>query len=154
MDSHSAVNEAFLKHLIREKLLRFGNRGIRTVVDLDVLIVTLNNLLGFSDEHVLPKIRTIRNAAIELRTNEDNIGIGETHIRRCVADQKIGFIKIGNRHYVAMQSFEPPYSEGLVYGTSPGDKKRVFIRDNIIEQLNLTITSGSAIPIVKRKREE
>ena len=35
LDSHSAVNEAFLKHLIREKLLRFGNRGIRTVVDLD-----------------------------------------------------------------------------------------------------------------------
>jgi len=153
LDPDSAVNETMLASLIEKKQLPCGSRGVRTVVNLELTISVLNELLGFVGEVFVPKIRTIRTAASELRGNSDESGVGEDHIRRCVADSKIGVITIGNRNYIAMQSFEAPYAEKLVYGTSQSRKQRDMIRKDMLAQMSTTISAKSAIPSVTRVRK-
>ena len=152
LDPSSAVNITMLNRLINDKKIPYGSRGVRTVVEWYMLIASLNEMLNFTGETFLPKIRTVRNAAFELKESKSQIGVSEEHIRRCIEDGRIGFIAIGNRRYIAMQSFDPPYSETLVYGKSQSRTKRELVKKDILQQLNATITK-SAIPQVKRKRE-
>ena len=152
LDPGSAVNVTMLDRLIKDKHIPCGSRGVRTVIDWHTLIASLNEILHFTGETFLPKIRSIRSAAAELKELKSETGIAEEHIRRCVADGKIGFISIGNRCYVAMQNFSPPYANALVYGTSQSRTKREFVRNNIMEQLSTTISASTAVPIVRRKR--
>lgn len=153
IDPDSSINETMLNCLIKEKKLSFGRRGIRTVVEWNTLIASLNSLLGFFGETFLPHIRTVRKAALELKMSKSDIGVGESHIRAFIADKKIGFISIGNRHYVAMQSFQSPYSDNLAYGISPSRVKQQYIQENIIEQLDSAISSSAGVPMVRRKRK-
>ena len=94
-----------------------------------------------------------RKAAEELKYSASDIGVAERHIRRCVSDGKIGFISIGNRCYIAMQSFMPPYSESLIYGESEARAKQQRIKNDIMEQLNAKLSSSTAMPIVQRKKK-
>lgn len=152
LDPASAINVTMLDRLIKDKYIPCGSRGVRTVVEWHILIASLNEILQFDGETFLPRIRSIRSAAAELKVSEPETGMAEEYIRRCVADGKIGFISIGNRCYIAMQNFSPPYSNALVYGTSQSRTKREFVRNNIMEQLSTTISASTAVPIVKRKR--
>ncbi len=154
LDPATAINETMLTSLIEKKKLPCGSRGVRTVVNLELTISVLNELLGFVGEVFLPRIRTIRAAASELRDNDDESGMGEDHIRRCVADEKIGVIAIGNRNYIAMQSFDAPYSEKLVYGTSQSRTQRDMIRKDMLAQMSTTISTKSSVPSVVRVRRE
>ena len=153
LDPNSAINTAMLNRLISDKKITYGSIGNRTVLEWHTLITCLNELLGFSDESFFPQIRTIRKAAEELKYSASDIGVAERHIRRCVSDGKIGFISIGNRCYIAMQSFMPPYSESLIYGESEARAKRQRIKNDIMEQLNAKLSSSTAMPIVQRKKK-
>lgn len=150
-DPNSDISTTMLNRLINEKKLPYGSRGNRTVIEWFILIASLNELLKFTGESFLPQIRTIRNAATELKQIKPDLGVSESHIRRYVEDEKIGFISIGNRHYVAMQSFSFPYSESLIYGEPEDRAKREMIKKDIMAQLSAKITANCAVPIVQRK---
>lgn len=154
LDPNSAINTAMLNRLISDKKITYGSRGNRTVLEWHTLITCLNELLGFSDETFLPEIRTIRKAAEELKHSVSDIVIAERHIRRCVLDGKIGFIAIGNRCYIAMQSFSPPYVESLVYGETETRAKQESIKSDIMDQLNTKLSSSSAMPTIQRKKKK
>lgn len=143
-----------LNRLINKKKIPYGSRGNRTVMEWHILISSLNEILQFTGETFLPRVRTIRTAAKELKNSESDFGVAERHIRRCVADKKIGFITIGNRHYVAMQSFMYPYSESLIYGESEERAKRAIIKKDIMAQLSAKLSSNSSMPIVQRKTKK
>ena len=118
-----------------------------------MLISALNEMFQFTGETFLPQIRTIRQAANELKNSKSDLGVTESNIRRYVADEKIGFIVIGNRCYIAMQSFTYPYSESLIYGESESQAQREMIKNDIVAQLSSKLSSNSSMPIVQRKRK-
>ena len=66
-----------LERLINEKKIPYGTRGNRTVIELHILISALNEMLQFTGETFLPKIRTIRQAAKELKKSQSDIGVAE-----------------------------------------------------------------------------
>ena len=140
-----------LERLINEKKIPYGTRGNRTVIELHILISALNEMLQFTGETFLPKIRTIRQAAKELKKSQSDIGVAEGHIRRCVSDNKIGYIVIGNRQYVAMQSFMYPYSASMIYGESDERVKRELVKKDIMSQLSSKLSCNSSMPVVQRR---
>ncbi len=148
MDPATALNENLLSVLIKEKRLPYGSRGNRVILEVGVLINALNDLFGFSGETFVPKVRTVRSAAIELK--ESHYGMSERHIRQCIIDGKLKTIKIGNRHYVAMQSFSSPYSESLIYGITEKLAKIEHIKNDMQKQMDNLISSQSCPPTVVR----
>ena len=89
---------------------------------------------------------------MELRETRPELGIGEEHIRRCVADGRISSIKIGCRRYIAMQSFDAPYCEKIMSVQAPSFAKSDMMRRDILEQMSAAISAQVVIPKIKRAR--
>lgn len=152
LDPSSAVNEDFLISLIKDKRLEHSSHGVRTVVEFGTLVSTLNELLGYEDKKQIPQLRSIRSAIKDLRQNRPELGVGEEHIRRCVADGRISSIQIGSRRYIAMQSFDTPYCERIMTVQSPSFAKSDMMRRDILEQMSTAISAQVVIPKIKRVR--
>ena len=153
LDPESAVGESFLMSLVQSGELPHTYHGNRLVVDYDIISSTFNRLLGFDENGALPQIRTIRRAVEELKQNNPDMGIGEKLIRCAVKDGRISSIKIGNREYIAMQSFTEPYCQRIFEYTCLKSARREIIRQNAINQISKTISSGQFIPTVLRTRK-
>ncbi len=80
-----------------------------TFADAEALAPVLNRMLGFEEAARLPQIPAIRGAGAKLKRSRPEIGIGKKMIRNAVKDGRITSIGIGNREYIAMQSFDEPY---------------------------------------------
>lgn len=152
-DPSSAVGESFLMALAESKKLPHTYHGNRLVADAEAIAPTLNCLLGFEENGNLPHIRTIREAAAELKQSRPMIGIGEKLIRSAVKDGRIPSIRIGNREYIAMQSFGEPYCRRIFEPTATASVSRVeAIRRDVMEQMAQTIGSSPHVPTVMRVR--
>ena len=152
LDPESAVGESFLMSLVQSGELPHTYHGNRLVVDYDIISSTFNRLLGFDENGALPQIRTIRRAVEELKQNNPDMGIGEKLIRGAVKDGRISSIKIGNREYIAMQSFTEPYCQRIFEYTCLKSARCEIIRQNAINQISHTISSGLFVPNVIRTR--
>ncbi len=153
LDPSSAVGESFLTALAESKQLPHTYHGNRLVADAEAIVPTLNSLLGFEGNGNLPHIRTIREATAELRRIHPMIGIGEKLIRSAVKDGRIPSIRIGNREYIAMQSFDEPYCRRIFEPTATASISRTeAVRRNVMEQMAQTIASSPYIPTVTRVR--
>lgn len=151
VDPESAVGESFLTALVEENVLWHTYRGNRLVADAESVAPTLNRLLGFEEMAELPRIRTIRGAVAELKQNRPEIGIGEKMIRNAVKDGRIPSIGIGNREYIAMQSFDEPYCWRIFESAAVVSKKKI-IRRGVIEQMADVLARNPAMPSVTRVR--
>ena len=151
-DPETALNKFMLASLIRDKKIPYGNHGNRTVVDYDLIVPAINALLDFSETGEMPKLRTIRAAAEELRETNPEIGFGEEHIRTCVTDGRIASIAIGNRRYIAMESFDIPHCEKILSGHSKSFDRSEMIRNDIMEQMGIAISAQAYVPKVTRVR--
>ena len=151
-DPHSALNEDFLIALIKDKRLEHSCHGVRTVIEFGTLISTLNGLLGYEEKEQIPQLRSIRSAVKALRETRPELGIGEEHIRRCVADGRISSIQVGCRCYIAMQSFESPYCEKIMSMQAPSYARADMMRRDILEQMSTAISAQVVIPKMKRAR--
>ena len=102
---------------------------------------------------MLSYIRSIRAAAAELKKRDVNIGVGEKLIRSAVKDGRIPSIRIGNREYIAIQSFDEPYCRRLFekIERAPMSRAEAVHRDTM-EQVAQAIASNPFIPTVKRIR--
>lgn len=74
IDPVSAVGESFLTALAHAKEIPHTYHSNRLVADADTIAPTLNRLLGFEGRNDLPHIRTIREAAIEIKENVPSWG--------------------------------------------------------------------------------
>ena len=149
-DPSSAISESFLFALIKENLIPFTYHGNRTVIDEASIGSALNELFGFKESIALPHIRTIRNAAQELKSKNSEIGIGEKLIRKAVKDKRISCIRIGNREYIAMQSFEEPYCSRIFQSTHKNTSRTEAVLKDALEQMSKTLSSNPIVPTVKR----
>lgn len=150
-DPESAVGESFLAALVEENELWYTYRGNRLVVDAEEVAPLLNRMLGFEDTSELPHIRTIRGAAAELKRSRPEIGIGEKMIRSAVKDGRIASIGIGNREYIAMQSFDESYCR-RIFKPGPVVSKKEVIRRSVMEQMADVLSKNPAMPAVTRVR--
>ena len=98
-----------LSDLIASGCLPYEKRGNRTVADFDTVMMCLNQMLGLEATNAIPHVRTIRGATRDIKNNNSDLGIGEEQIRAAVDDERIDFIRIGNRAYIALELFEEPY---------------------------------------------
>ena len=114
IDGSTAVNQSMIRVLAENKKLDFLYRGNRLVCDADKLPEQLNQLFRLIDNTEMPRIRSIHNAFLELRELNPELGISEEMIRRLVGMGKLPHIRVGNRAYVALESFDPPYNECLL----------------------------------------
>lgn len=153
IDPSSAVGESFLMHLTVSKQLSHSYHGNRLVVDADAIVPTLNHLLGFEGNGNLPHIRTIREAAAELKQIHPQMGVGEKLIRSAVKDGRIASICIGNRKYIALESFDEPYCRRIFAVASTMVSRVEVVRKDVMEQMAQTIASNPFIPTIKRVRK-
>lgn len=150
-DPESAVGESFLTALVEGNELWHTYRGNRLVADAETVPAALNRLLGFEETAVLPQIRTIRSAVAELKLSRPEIGIGEKMIRSAVKDGRIASIGIGNREYIAMQSFDEPYCRRIFEPSAVVSKKEI-IRRGVMEQMADVLARNPIMPTVTRMR--
>ena len=114
-DKNTAINENMLRVLFEKKEVRSWKHGNRTVCEFGILIEGINQLLGLKETEVMARVRSIHDAFTELRETNPELGISEERIRFLVSAGKLSHIKVGNRAYIALESFEAPYNSCLIY---------------------------------------
>lgn len=152
LDAQSAVGESFLIALADANELPHTYHGNRLVADAEAVIPMLNRLLGFEGREDIPHIRSIRGAVAELKERTINIGIGEKLIRSAVKDGRIPCIRIGNREYIAMQSFDEPYCNRILEKTASVANRTETVKRDVMVQMAEVLASNPAVPTVMRVR--
>lgn len=132
LDAGSAVNKTMLKRLFKDDILPSWKHGNRTVCDVDILIESLNKILKLSEKNVVPRIRSINEAIVEIRKENPCLGISEETIRSGVKKDKLPSIKVGNRFYIALESFEFPNDTWLLCNDLKESKKTIIA--NIVKE--------------------
>ena len=127
-------------------------KAAELIADAEAVIPMLNRLLGFESREELPHIRSIRGAVAELKERTVNIGIGEKMIRSAVKDGRIPCIRIGNREYIAMQSFDEPYCNRIFEKTAPVASRTETIKRDVMAQMAEVLASNLTVPTVVRVR--
>ena len=150
LDELSAVGESFLIALTEANELPHTYHGNR--LDADAVVPTLNRLLGFEGREDIPHIRSIRSAVAELKERAVNIGIGEKMIRSAVKDGRIPCIRIGNREYIAMLSFDDPYCNRIFEPTSSVVNRAETVKRDVMAQMAEVLASNPTMPTVIRVR--
>ena len=123
LDPDTAINRDMLYTLCREGIIPFSMHGNRMVAEFSEVIGCITNRLMLYDLRSFPKVRTVRNAARDLRKENIVQGINETHIRAFLKSDSLRSLKVGNRQYIALQSFERPYNQSL-FGCIRKDKPK------------------------------
>ncbi len=132
LDPGSAVNKTMLKRLFEENILPSWRHGNRTVCDVDILIERLNKKFKLSEKNVVPRIRSIHDAMLEIRKGNHCLGISEETIRSAVKKDKLPSIKVGNRIYIALESFEFPNDTWLLCNDLKESRKTMI--ENIVKK--------------------
>ena len=107
-DENTALNLNFLSALAENGTITSAKHGNRTLVDVLLLLGELRKIMGvpkiFGTAHI-PKIRSIRDAAKELKEKDSDTAITEDFIRKLVDDGRVKALTCGTKQLVAMESF-------------------------------------------------
>ena len=154
-DPGTALNRSMLLTLMNEGLLDYEMRGNRRVIDYDDLCVRLRDLLGLTEGHgylsSLPHIRTVDGAYRELKETRPELGLSEERIRMLIDTGRLVCIPIGNRSYIALELFKPPYDRRLM--VTDGNECRTMKRryaSPADEQLREVLAKGGRGVRMKR----
>lgn len=140
-DPTSAINRTMLVRLIEDGVIPYEKHGNRVVIDYDSLLLILNETLGFDADNSFVHLRSIESAIAELKEKKSEIGVGEDRLRKLISEKDIPVVQIGNRSYIAMEAFEPPYDNRL--STSNYNKKEKKY-SNVDQQIAEIIRNRSA----------
>ena len=111
IDPETDITVAFLEYLSRDGYIRSFARGNRVYYDLEYLIRDINYLLGMRDRKQLPRIRTVHGAYSYTASLE--MGLSRQLVCELGKYDYIPSIHIGNRTYVALESFDKENEERL-----------------------------------------
>lgn len=145
LDKNTGITLNMLEELFKKQKILLWKHGKRTVGDMNVLIKNLNDLFSLTNDESLPRIRSIRKGYLELRAQNPCLGISEERIRFLVKMGVLPHVSIGNRDYIAMESFEPPYDECLMFHD---------IKSNKEEQKNQSIDRQLEAGATRRKKRK
>ena len=115
VDGNTAVNPDMLRSLVRDKKVKHLYHGDKLRINAEQFPMDMNSLFGLDPNKEMPRIRSIHNAFVEVREFNPELGISEQRIRRLVGLGMLPHLRIGNRAYVALESFAEPYNECLMY---------------------------------------
>ena len=113
-DGDTAVTPGVLRVLVGDKKINHLYRGNKLLLDADRLPEDINQILKLNENKTMPRIRSIHKAYLELRKESPELGMSEEMIRILVGMGNLPCIRVGNRAYIALESFEPPYNESLI----------------------------------------
>lgn len=107
-DENTALNLNFLSALAENGTITSAKHGNRTLVDVLLLLQELRKIMGvpkiLGTTHI-PKIRSIRDAAKELKEKDSDTAITEDFIRKLVDDGRVKALTCSTKQLVAMESF-------------------------------------------------
>ena len=107
-DENTALNLNFLSALAENGTITSAKHGNRTLVDVLLLLGELRKIMGvpklLGTAHI-PKIRSIRDAAKELKEKDSVTAMTEDFIRKLVDDGRVKALTCGTKQLVAMESF-------------------------------------------------
>lgn len=107
-DQNTALNLNFLSTLAENGTITSAKHGNRTLVDVLLLLGELRRIMGvpkiLGTAHI-PQIRSIRDAAKELKEKDTDTAITEDFIRKLVDDGRVKALTCGTKQLVAMESF-------------------------------------------------
>ena len=139
-DPDTAFGRTFLQRLLDDGRIPYEKHGNRAICDYDSLLMKLNIMLGMGPRSRFLRIRSIENAVLELKKSRCEIGIGEDRIRELISAGRVPTIQIGNRNYLAMEMFMPPYdrmfnADAYVYKERriTGTRGRSFAEEQLAE---------------------
>lgn len=115
VDGGSAVNPHMIRNLFDDKQIKLAKRGNRLVADMDQITRELNQLFDLGLRDIVPRIRSIHEAYMEVKVLHPELGISESRIRFLVDRDLLPHITVGNRVYIALDSFEEPFNDCLFY---------------------------------------
>ena len=143
-DPSSAMSRTMLDRLIKDGIIPYEMHGNRVVIDYDLLLSTLNEILGFDADNSFVHLRSIESAIAELKEKKSEIGVGADRLRKLIANGLVPAIKIGNRSYIAMEAFDPPYDSRLSTSTYIKKEKKEEKYSNVDQQIAEIIRNRSA----------
>ena len=149
MDPETEINYSMLYSLVREGKLSYEKHGVRVILDYSAFLSDLLDLLGLDRTVKFPKIRTIGKCAGALRGSA--VGVCDKVIRRFVREGLLPSIRIGNRHYVALQFFDDYHYEKFIFRFLNLKGDRFQTEDDAMEQIrNIADGLGS----IRRKHRQ
>lgn len=107
-DENTALNLNFLSALAENGTITSAKHGNRTLVDVLLLLGELRKIMGVPKilgTAYIPKIRSIRDAAKELKEQDSDTAMTEDFIRKLVDDGRVKALICGTKQLVAMESF-------------------------------------------------
>ncbi|MCF0120122.1 MAG: hypothetical protein HUJ65_00670 [Oscillospiraceae bacterium] len=149
-DPDTAVNENMLYRLIGAGKIPFDMHGRRMVADLDTVVFSLCCMLDMSECSSLPKIRSIHDAAELLKVEQPDIGLGEVHLRELIRLGRLKSIEVGNRRYIALQSFAPPYCYRLSDSVVAPPRRKPPYRHDSTEQFNELMAKNQHLKMLSK----
>ena len=149
IDPDTAINESMLSELVRNGKLSCEQRGTRIVLDFSLAVSQICDMLMLYDLISFPRIRTVRDAATELV--KAGTGINERIIRSFIRSDSLRTITVGNRHYIALQSFERPYASRLFGNLRDDRTKRFTFRNTADEQIEAIRMQQDSIQGIQRR---
>ncbi|MBO4264529.1 MAG: hypothetical protein J5922_00425 [Clostridia bacterium] len=132
-DPGTVINRTMLIRLMDDGVIPYEQHGNRIVCDLDTVLVILNDMLGLEPTESFLHLRSIEKAICGLKILHSELGVGEDRLRQLISEGRVPTIKIGNRNYIAMESFEPPYD--CRFGTATYNSKNEKKQSNVKKQL-------------------
>ena len=150
IDPDTAINESMLYALSERGELPFDYHGNRKVYDFGTVIGELTRLLFLPGLRTFPKIRTVAQGAKEL--HDAGTGLNERHIRAFIRSDTLRTIEIGNRRYIALQSFESPYSSRLFGCIREKKTDGLRYRNTADDQIERIRAEHAKPPLIRRVR--
>ena len=92
-------------------------------------------------------------SVLEVLNRHYELGIGEEQIRAAVDEERIDFIRIGNRAYIALELFDEPYIQHFTQIRFDRTERRRKADSSALAQIGLLISGSQGIPTVKRIRK-
>ena len=126
------------------------NSLTRITVPQMVCRTSISRLLFLPGLRTFPKIRTVAQGAKEL--HDAGTGLNERHIRAFIRSDTLRTIEIGNRRYIALQSFESPYSSRLFGCIREKKTDGLRYRNTADDQIERIRAEHAKPPFIRRVR--
>lgn len=152
-DPETAVSVSMLNRLIDVGQIPFERHGNRKIVDYDELNRCFRTLLALDYHATMPHIRSIDGALAEVRETMPELGISEERLRELIKTSTVSALRVGNRSYIPMELFHPPYDRRLAkdcYGRAERMGGHYRYKSYAEEQLDELLSSQAKAAEVKR----
>jgi hypothetical protein len=150
-DPCTAMTETLLKRLIHEGDVSYTICGTRELIEMETLGRELSALFGCKGAYV-PKMRTVRTAAKDIRNSDGGNAMTEYRIRMLIRNGKMPCYEAGTRQIIALESFDDKtlFTMQLKENVSRRDRRSQSVC--LSEQFETILSDTTQKYVCRRKR--